>query len=144
MSIHDERSPLMTSAGEAMLRRMHEHPDAPRFNYATGDRLRPEDLEPIQRFRERLLVDRNRRSAEPPDWLFERLDRLRRQVPYLRAVLPPAADIRRDWRSLPTTSRVDVALRPWEFVPDNEPLDRLIIYRTAGTTGHPISVPIIR
>jgi phenylacetate-CoA ligase len=26
-------------------------------------------------------------------------------------------------------------------VPDDVPLDRLIIYRTAGTTGHPISVP---
>src|SRR5205823_5131188 len=27
------------------------------------------------------------------------------------------------------------------FVPDDEPLDRLIIYRTAGTTGHPVSIP---
>src|SRR5207302_3545133 len=41
----------------------------------------------------------------------------------------------------PTTSRADLALAPWAFVPDGEPLDRLVIYRTAGTTGHPISVP---
>ena len=58
------------------------------------------------------------------------------------AVLPSMAgsgsDLARDWREIPTTSRRDLAERPWDFVPDDEPLDRLIIYRTAGTTGHPI------
>jgi phenylacetate-CoA ligase len=56
-------------------------------------------------------------------------------------LVPATCDLARDWSTLPTTSRIDLATRPWEFVPDDEPLDRLIIYRTAGTTGHPISVP---
>jgi phenylacetate-CoA ligase len=62
-------------------------------------------------------------------------------VPFFRRRIAATIDLERDWNSLPTTSRRDLAVAPWEFVPDDEPLDRLIIYRTAGTTGHPISVP---
>lgn len=141
MSIHDERSPLMTPAGEAMLRRLREHPDAPRFNYATGDRLWPDDVPKIEAFRERLHTERGRRTAGPPGCLIERISSEREKVPYLRRLIPPDCDLGRYWHELPTTSRADLAMRPWEFVPDEEPLDRLIIYRTAGTTGHPISVP---
>jgi len=141
MSIHSERSPLITPAGEAMVRRLREHPDAPRFNYVTGDRLRREDLDPIAQFRQRLRTNRGQSDGRPPDWLLERIARWQPTVPYLRQVLPAHGDLQRDWSTLPTTSRLDVALRPWEFVPDDENLDRLIIYRTAGTTGHPISVP---
>src|SRR5262249_40476132 len=47
----------------------------------------------------------------------------------------------RDWAVVRTPSRADLARVPWDFVPDDEALDRLIIYRTAGTTGHPITVP---
>jgi phenylacetate-CoA ligase len=141
MSIHLERSPLMTAAGERMVRRLREHPDAPRFNYATGDRLRPEDLDPIARFREQLHLRRAAGADRPPAELLARFERLRRVVPFLREHVPAAVDLARDWDRLPTTSRADLALYPWRFVPDDEPLERLIIYRTAGTTGHPISVP---
>ncbi len=141
MSIHDERSPLLKPAGEAMLRRLLEHPDAPRFNYATGDRLHREDLDPINKFRERLYLDRGPRSLEPPGWLIEWIEQLGDKVPYLRRILRSDRSLLQHWAELPTTCRADVALRPWEFVPDDEPLERLIIYRTAGTTGHPISVP---
>ncbi len=141
MHIHDQRSPLMTAAGDDMVRRLREHPDGPRFNYVTGDRLREEDLEPMARFREQLHEARGLRTNEPPPWLVERIAKLRDRVPYLRYTIPTGMNLARHWSELPTTSRRDLALRPWEFVPDDEPLDRLIIYRTAGTTGHPISVP---
>lgn len=141
MSIHDLRSPLMTPAGEAMVRRMKEHPDAPRFNYATGDRLWPEDLPHIEAFRQSLHEARGVRGMAPPGRLVEHLEDLRAKVPYLRRLIPAGCDLSRAWSELPTTSRVDLATRPWEFVPDDEPLDRLIIYRTSGATGHPISVP---
>ena len=49
--------------------------------------------------------------------------------------------LKHDWVYLPTTSRAELALRPWDFVPDDQPLERLIVYRTSGTTGHPITVP---
>lgn len=141
MALHDERSPLITPAGEAMVKRLREHPDAPRFNYITGDRLRREDLEPIARFRSELQLTRSVRNPEPPEWLITQTAALRDRVPYLRRAIPAGMNLARYWSELPTTSRSDLALRPWEFVPDDEPLERLVIYRTAGTTGHPISVP---
>jgi phenylacetate-CoA ligase len=124
-----------------MLLRLQEHPDAPRFNYVTGDRLHREDLPAIDRFREELRGRRRAGGPTPPPAILQRLAALREHVPYFRAHIPAELDLERDWPALPTTSRHDLAVAPWEFVPDDEPLDRLIIYRTAGTTGHPISVP---
>jgi phenylacetate-CoA ligase len=141
MNIHLQRSPLLTPEGDRMIRTLREHPDAPRFNYETGDRLHPEDLDPIERFRERLHSARGPRTTKPPSEILERLNRWRRVVPFLRRNIAPELDLELDWDRLPTTSRADVALRCWEFVPDDEPLERLIIYRTAGTTGHPVAVP---
>lgn len=137
---HAERCPLLTPDGERMLKRLREHPDAPRFNYATGDRLHPEDLPAIERFRDEL---RERRPAGPgpPPAILQRLAGLRERVPFFRTRIPAGLDLERDWAVVPTTSRQDLALVPWDFVPDDEELGRLIIYRTAGTTGHPIAVP---
>jgi phenylacetate-CoA ligase len=137
---HAERCPLLTPQGQRLLRRLQEHPDAPRFNYATGDRLHPEDLPVIERFREQLRERRPRSPPPPPD-ILARVAALREQVPFFRNRIPAGLDLQRDWAALPTTSRQDLALAPWDFVPDEEPLERLIIYRTAGTTGHPIVVP---
>lgn len=136
MDIHLQRSPLLTPDGDRLIRDLRQHPDAPRFNYETGDRLHPEDLDPIARFREALRTERGPRNGDVPAEILDRLMRLWKVVPYFRRV-----DWTREWDALPTTSRADLALRPWDFVPDDEPLDRLIIYRTAGTTGHPVSVP---
>ncbi len=138
---HRERAPLMTPEGERMLRRLREHPDAPRFNYATGDRLHPVDLPEMELLRRRLHTDRAARTLAPPPHILHWLAGLRDRVPFLREHIPPGLDLERDWAALPTTSRRQLALAPWDFVPDDEPLDRLVIYRTAGTTGHPISVP---
>jgi phenylacetate-CoA ligase len=139
--IHATRSPLLTPAGERMIRRLCEHPHAPRFNYATGDRLWPSDLPRIAQFRDALQASRGAGSGSPPPELLERVDRWRRTVPWLREQVPLDVCLDRDWHALPTSSRADIALAPWKFVPDDEPLERLVIYRTAGTTGHPITVP---
>ncbi|HEY3838817.1 MAG TPA: hypothetical protein VGL72_19710 [Bryobacteraceae bacterium] len=139
--IHLLRSPLLTPDGERLVRRLREHPDAPRFNYETGDRLHPGDLGVIASFRQDLREKRSPRTTQIPDEILDRMKHARKVVPFLRRRIPTYADLERDWHTLPTTSRADVALRPWEFVPDDQPLDRLIIYRTAGTTGHPVSVP---
>ena len=47
-----ERHPLIGARGLRLLERLREHPDAPRFNHETGDRLRPEDLPALDRLRE--------------------------------------------------------------------------------------------
>src|SRR3954468_12372580 len=136
-----DRSPLLDAAGAAMLKRLHEHPDAPRFNYVAGDRLRPEDRPVVEAFRETFRASRGPRDVNPLPPILARIERLRESTPYFRRVIPPGLNLSRDWHAIPTCSRAELALKPWEFVPDDEPLDRLIIYRTAGTTGHPISVP---
>ncbi len=141
MNMHEQRSPLLNSQGQAMVQRLLEHPDAPRFNYATGDRLWPQDLGLISDFRIGLRTRRGARSNNPTDEILGRVEAWRKTVPFLRQHIPSSLNLKSDWHSLPTTSRADLALRPWDFVPDDQVLDRLIIYRTAGTTGHPISVP---
>jgi len=141
LDIHLQRSPLLTPDGDRLIRNLRQHPDAPRFNYETGDRLHPQDLDPIAQFRDLLHTARGPRSPKLPGEIVARFNRARTLVPFLRRNIPVGADLERDWHTLPTTSRADLALRPWDFVPDDQPLDRLIIYRTAGTTGHPVSVP---
>lgn len=136
-----DRTPLLTPASEAVLHRLREHPDAPRFNHATGDRLRAEDLPDLDRFRHALHTCRGARTDTPPASILQWTSLLREQVPWFRDKIPARGDLQRNWTAIPTSSRRDVALAPWDFVPDDEPLDRLVIYRTAGTTGHPISVP---
>ncbi len=136
-----ERHPLITPAGAAMLQRLREHPDAPRFNYATGDRLRAEDLPILADYRAALARRVAPPPGGPPPAILGRVARWRETVPLYRRTLAPFGDLERDWLRLPTTSRADLALAPWELVPDDESLDRLVIYRTAGTTGHPITVP---
>lgn len=137
-----ERTPLLSADGARMVARLREHPDAPRFNYATGDRLRREDLALIDKFRENLRSLRGARShGSPPPEILQRVAEMRVHVPFFRKHIPNGMNLERDWQALPTSSRADLAVAPWEFVPDNEPLDRLVIYRTAGTTGHPITIP---
>lgn len=141
-SAEQERTPLLDEAGRWMLERLREHPDAPRWNYAVGDRLEAEDLLALDRFRAALGASRApRRPDGPPARLLGALAAAVATVPRYRATVPGNLDLERDWARVPTTCRADLAAEPWSFVPDGEPLDRLVIYRTAGTTGHPIAVP---
>jgi phenylacetate-CoA ligase len=137
-----ERHPLLDEDGLRTLTALREHADAPRFNHATGDRLRAEDLPVLDAYREVLATRRGPRApGPPPPELLARAAAWRVSVPFARRAWPAGISLERDWELLPTTSRADLARAPWDFVPDDEPLDRLVIYRTAGTTGHPISVP---
>ncbi|HLX64999.1 MAG TPA: hypothetical protein VKX17_27260 [Planctomycetota bacterium] len=136
------RTPLLTGEGVKMLARLREHADAPRFNYVTGDRLRKDDLSALDAFRAALQNERGvRASGAPPAAILQRVAAWRPRVAFVESRIPAGLDLERDWQAIPTSSRSDLALTPWSFVPDDEPLERLIIYRTAGTTGHPITVP---
>lgn len=137
-----ERTPMLDDDSARMVTRLREHPDAPRFNYATGDRLRREDLPLMDAFREGLRAKRGARSGgPPPPDILHRVAAMCVDVPFFRKRIHSGMNLERDWQAIPTSSRADLALAPWEFVPDNEALDRLVIYRTAGTTGHPITIP---
>ncbi|MCU0291703.1 MAG: hypothetical protein MUF10_06875 [Thermoanaerobaculaceae bacterium] len=136
------RTPLLDDAGRAMLRRLREHPDAPRWTYAVGDRLAAEDLPALDRFREQLTAGPvPSQPWSPSPVVLQSVAHALVHVPRYRAAVPAHLDLEHDWNLLPTTCRADLAETPWGFVPDDQPLDRLVIYRTAGTTGHPIAIP---
>ncbi|EIC20345.1 AMP-binding protein [Thiorhodovibrio frisius] len=136
------RNPLLDAAGWQMFRCLHEHPQAPHWNYQVGDRLQAEDLPALHAYRQRIARDRPRWQPGPPDWLLTWIERLRPQVPLWRERLPAGFDLRRDWVHIPTTCREDIASRIEHLVPQDAELSRLIVYETNGTsTGHALDVP---
>lgn len=126
----------------SLLERLREHPDAPRWNHAASDRLAPDDLAALDRLRDELAKERGARSpAPPPPAILHRIVAQRERVPSFRRRLAGIADLEKDWERIATMSREDIALGIAELVPDDADLERLIVYRTAGTTGHALLVP---
>ncbi|MEM7786513.1 MAG: AMP-binding protein [Bacteroidota bacterium] len=135
-------APLLTEAGDVLLRRMEQHPAAPRWNYTCGDRLVAADLPVLDAMRADLAAEPASGPGEIPETVVARLLRERARVPHLAAHLPEtASEIVRTWADLPTLSREDLVRRTPAFVPDAADLDRMVIYSTSGTTGHPILIP---
>ncbi|MBX2798024.1 MAG: AMP-binding protein [Myxococcales bacterium] len=128
------RNPLITERGFTLLQRLLQHPDAPSWNHTAGDRLDAAGLTALDAFRGRL------RDPAPFDhvaWVQGRRD----HVEAFRKRLPEGTDVARDWVHIPTMSREDLAVHVEEVIPDDADLDALIVYKTAGTTGHPLVVP---
>jgi phenylacetate-CoA ligase len=133
-----DRYPTLTAAGRAMLTRMTEHPAAPAYRNQSGNRLLREDLEGLVAFEAQMVAAPIPwRPGVAPDWVAPFLAETYRQVPHFRARgLTP-----RTLADAPTTSRADLARDIAAFVPDNLPVDRIISFRTTGTTGHPLLIP---
>lgn len=132
-----ERYPWLTSGARGLLRWLHEHPSAPRFNHHCGDRLSAAGLASVRAFEQAL-------HAKPigwapgslPPWLPAHVDACFEQVPFYRqAGARPGR-----FSDIPPTGRADLSRAPWAFVPDNLTLDDLIVYNTSGTTGHPLDI----
>lgn len=135
-----ELSPLLSRDALARIMAMRQHEAAPLFNHAAGDRLIEGDLPAIDAFRD--AVSRASApgvvwgSGEPPAAVLTRVMHWVRTVPIYalqRAGTP--------WAARPTVSRDDLARWPARFTPDDQDLERMIVYRTSGTTGHALSVP---
>jgi phenylacetate-CoA ligase len=136
------RSPLLSRESLITLNRLREHEDAPRWNHAAGDRLVQDDLDALDRFRGELASARSAERAGPPaERIIRRIAALRERVPSFRKRLHEVTDIVASWERIPTMSREDIAVSVSELVPDDADLERLIVYRTAGTTGHALLVP---
>lgn len=125
------RHPLLDDAGRAVLRSMLEHPAAPRWNHACGERLDAEGVADVRRFAAEIASGRPAAAG----WVAPFVERCRRTVPAYRH-LPPGVTL----ADLPTTSRADLVGRPEAFVPDDAPLDDLIVHATSGTGGTPATV----
>lgn len=135
------RNPLITRKGLALLNKLKESPHAPRWNHSAGDRLAVEDLAALQEFEEELAAGPAQNGLSIPEHMITWLERKRTAVPAFRARLPEPSGISEFWTDVPTMSREDVATSPELFVPDDADLESLIVYRTAGTTGHSLLVP---
>jgi phenylacetate-CoA ligase len=129
-----ERFPLLTDSGRAMLRRLHQHPHAPRWTYQCGERLDADGLADVRAFAVRQRAERRGwRPGATPAWVPEFIERCRQGVPFYRTRLYG--------HRLPTCSREDLRREPWSFVPDAADLSELIVYRTSGTSGNLIHLP---
>lgn len=132
-----ERFPLITPDGQAMLKRLREHPHAPRYNHTCGDRLDEEGLAKVRAYAEaQRATARGWKVGDPPTWVVEFVRYCLREVPVYRRRGGDADK----FAFLPTTDRSDLGAEPWAFVPDDAPLEDLIVYDTSGRTGHPLDI----
>ena len=132
------RHPTLTDAGRAMLRHLTGHPAAPLFRDRSGSRLSAADMHDVAAFeRETLTAPVDWRPGKVPDWVAPLIAHAHAQVPYYRALGSPPTRL----ADVAPVSRADLSGDIASFVPDDVPVDRLITYRTTGTTGHPLPVP---
>ena len=73
----DERLPLISDAGRALLKNLREHPHAPRFNMQFGDRLTRPMLDRVREY--------ERGIGQSRDWLRPFIERCLTTVPFYRA-----------------------------------------------------------
>jgi phenylacetate-CoA ligase len=133
-----ERFPLLTDDGRRLLKWLREHPHAPRYTAACGNRLTADYLRRVREYEATL-------SAAPtgwamgamPAWVDDFVAMCFRDVPFYRRYGARPAH----FADIPTCDRADLSREPWAFVPDPLPLDDLIINATSGTTGHPLVIP---
>jgi phenylacetate-CoA ligase len=135
-------SPLLTDRSRRLLTELWSHPAAPRWNHAAGDRLIASDLAQLAAFAEALRTQRGGRDpAQPAAELLGHLAARLAASPLLRERFGGPENLAQRWTELPTTKREDLASAAARWVPDDAALERLIVYRTAGTTGHALQVP---
>lgn len=132
-----ENYPTLTEGGRRMLQRLREHRYAPLFRNESGNRLTAADVETVRAFEhdvaEAVVPEQREKFAL---WLPEYLARVYRDVPFYRAM----GGAPRRLSDVPPISRADLAHDVARFVPDSAPIERLINFRTSGTTGHPLLI----
>lgn len=120
-----------------MLDAMREHPAAPCFRNQSGNRLLAHEVAALREFEQTIASARvgwppHSKPSWLPQWLAHTFD----TVPYYRSLGP----VPKRWEDLPTTCRADLGADIARFVPDHVPIDRLINFRTTGTTGNPLLI----
>lgn len=140
------RNPCMTPQGFALLERIRQHPDAPRWQQVIGDHVHASDLAAVARFREQLAeswpMDTHAiGSAAPPGAMLDWVANMRHRSALFEASIACGMNLARDWQHVPTMDRRDLAEQLTDLTPCDADLERLIVYDTSGTTGHAIHVP---
>lgn len=131
------RFPLITVEGAKLLFWLEEHPQAPKWTHPGVDRLSASAVAKVAEYaracKEKVPAWQ---AKSTPDWLPAFLSYCYQQVPIYRrrGILPE------NFWDVPTASRADLAREPWSFVPDEVPVRVITVYKTSGTTGHPLSI----
>ena len=130
------RFPGLSSGGSGVLLRMLSDPYAPIYRNRSGHRLQADDLQAALAFEQQvaqfLPVGQ---QASPPNWLADFVQDACEKVPAYKAL------VGRPFHNLPTWTRGDLSQSIERFVPDDLPVDRLVLFSTSGTTGHPLVIP---
>jgi len=131
-----ERYPLLTDAGRRMLDFLREHPHAPIYRNTSGNRLDASDLAYVCREEANVLAaDVGWPRGGYPEWLDSFVSDCLRDVPHF-STYPSSGR----FEDLPTITRADLGHDIAAFVPDPVPVDRMINFKTSGTTGHPMLI----
>lgn len=138
-------NPLITRESFATLRKLKEDPHAPHWNHEAGDRLQKEDLVVLDSYRKELVVRCGQASRSdgpsPPAAIRNWAEKLVYRVPSFQKRVSEEVDLEEQWTDIGTMSREDIATHPEELLPLDADLEEMIVYRTAGTTGHALLVP---
>jgi len=133
-----ERFPTLTQHGRRMLDFMRGHPCAPVYRNRSGNRLLAHEVAAQQAFeRETLAATVGWLPGTVPGWVAPFVAEVFAGVPHYRALGSPP----RRFTDVAPVSRADFASDVAQFVPDRVPLERMMHFRTTGTTGHPLLIP---
>ncbi len=137
MNAELERYPTLTPEGKNTLAFMTEHPAAPAFRNTSGNKLLADEVTALRAFENEIMDTAV--GWEPgtiPPWVAQFVDRTFGTVPHYRAFGSPPLR----FTDIAPISRADLAADIAQFVPDTVDTDRLINFRTTGTTGHPLLI----
>lgn len=131
----EQRYPTLSAKGRQMLQRLREHPHAPLYRNQSGNRLMPDEVLKVRAFEDEVqaaCIDWT--QDRPPAWLAEFAAQTFSTVPHYRGLGSAPAS----FDDIPPVSRADLSADIAAFVADSAPLDRMINFRTSGTSGHPL------
>lgn len=143
----EQRFPMLTQRGRQLLHRLRQHANAPIWNWPNGEQLDRDGLERVTQFAQSLAAfhqpgARNPQMLGQPAWLNGFVERCLREVPFYRQRCRTSPHSQSSpFESLPTCRRADLAPRVWEFVPDSQSLEQVIVFSSSGTTGYPTQTP---
>ena len=133
----ERRRPLIDDAGRGLLTSLLEHPHAPRYNHTCGDRLTTRGLVDVQAFDAETRrfaatgVQGDGAAGGRPAWVDGFARWCLATVPAYRAHGPLA----RRFDEIPPIDRGALARAPWSFVPDDHPVDDMVVFTTTGTSS---------
>ncbi|MGZ5198836.1 MAG: capsule biosynthesis protein CapK [Telluria sp.] len=136
--LHRVRFPTLSPDGQRMLDFMLTHPCAPLYRNKSGNRLLAHEVEAQREFELELAATSvGWNPGAVPQWVPSFVEDAFARVPHYRALGSPP----RSLEDVAPVSRADFAAGVAQFVPDHIPLDRIVNFRTTGTTGHPLLLP---